>query len=76
METIGGYQAACRMKTPVMGIRVISDNEILNEEYDRESAIEAQKITLEIVKKYIGFLYIARPVTARLLHGGLHDSPH
>ena len=53
METIGVYQAACRMKIPVMGIRVISDNEILNEEYDRETAIEAQKITLEIVKKYI-----------------------
>ena len=54
MESIGVYTAATRLKVPVLGIRVMSDNELLNESYERDTAIEAQKIALEITKKYIG----------------------
>ena len=53
MESIGAYTVCNKLNVPILGIRVMSDNEILNEEYDRETAIEAQKITLEFVKKYI-----------------------
>ena len=53
METIGAYSVADKFNTPVLGIRVISDNEILQETYDRETSIEAQRISIEIVKKYI-----------------------
>ena len=54
MESIGVYTAATRLKVPVLGIRVMSDNELLNESYERDTAAEAQKIALEITKKYIG----------------------
>lgn len=53
MESIGVYSVANQLKVPVLGIRVMSDNELLKEEYDRETSIEAQRMTLEIAKKYI-----------------------
>ena len=53
MESIGVYSVANRLNVPVLGIRVMSDNELLQEEYDRETSIEAQRITLEIMKKCI-----------------------
>lgn len=53
MESIGAYTACNKFNVPILGIRVMSDNEILDEEYDRDTSIEAQKITLELVKKYI-----------------------
>lgn len=54
MESIGVYTVANKMNVPVLGIRVMSDNELLNESYERDTAIEAQRIALEVVKKYIG----------------------
>lgn len=53
MESIGVYSVANRLNIPVLGIRVMSDNELLQEEYDRETSIEAQRITLDVVRKYI-----------------------
>lgn len=53
MESIGVYSVAHKLNVPVLGVRVMSDNELLQEEYDRETSIEAQRITMEIAKKYI-----------------------
>lgn len=53
MESIGVYSVANRLKVPVLGVRVMSDNELLKEEYDRDTSVEAQRITLEVIKKYI-----------------------
>ncbi len=44
METVATYSICKKMNIPVLGIRVISDNSILKEEYDRNVAIEARKI--------------------------------
>lgn len=51
MESIGTYTVANKFKVPVLGLRVISDNELLNELYNRDTSIEAQRITMEIIKK-------------------------
>ncbi len=53
METISSYTICNKYNIPVLGIRVISDNELTKEEYERTSAIEAQKYALEICKKLI-----------------------
>lgn len=53
MESIGVYTASHELNVPILGIRVMSDNELLQEAYDRETSIEAQRITLEVAKKYI-----------------------
>lgn len=53
MESISSYTVCNKFNIPVIGIRVISDNELTKEQYERTSAIEAQKYTLEICKKLI-----------------------
>jgi len=53
METISTYNVCKKLNIPVLGIRVISDNEILKEEYDKNIGIESQKYTIEVVKELI-----------------------
>lgn len=51
METISVYTVCNKLNIPVIGIRVISNNEITNEKYDKNIAVEAQKYVIEIVKE-------------------------
>ena len=53
METIGAYKIAHRYEVPIVGIRVVSDNEILQEEYDRTIAYKAQEFTISLCKQWI-----------------------
>lgn len=50
MEGIAVYTVATNYNIPVVGVRIISDNEILGEEYDRNLGIECQKFVYEILK--------------------------
>lgn len=50
MEGIAVYTVATNYNIPVVGVRIISDNEILREEYDRNLGIECQKFVYEILK--------------------------
>lgn len=50
MEGIAVYTVATNYNIPVVGVRIISDNEILGEEYDRNLGIKCQKFVYEIVK--------------------------
>lgn len=49
MESISIYKIANLYNIPVIGIKVISNNEVLNEEYDRNLGIEAQKFTEKLI---------------------------
>ena len=51
MEGIAIYTVANQYKIPVIDIRVISDNEILKEEYDRHVSIRAQEFTMNLLKE-------------------------
>lgn len=53
MEGIAVYTVAKNYNVPVVGVRVISDNEMLGEEYDRNLGLECQKFVYEIVKEMI-----------------------
>lgn len=53
MEGIAVYTVAGNYNIPVVGIRVISDNEMLEEEYDRNLGLECQKFVYEVVKEFI-----------------------
>lgn len=53
MEGISVYTIASNNNIPVVGIRVISDNEILGEEYDRNLGRKGQEFVYEVVKRYI-----------------------
>lgn len=53
METIGAYKIAHRYKIPIVGIRVVSDNEILQEEYDRTIAVKAQECAISLCKQWV-----------------------
>lgn len=54
METISVYTICNKKQIPVIGIRVISDNErIENQTFDRKSAVSAQEFALELCKEYI-----------------------
>lgn len=50
MEGISVYTVANMYNIPVVAIRVISNNEMLNEQYDRSISLNAQKFTLELLK--------------------------
>ena len=49
METAGVYQTANSFRIPVIGIRIISNNEILKEEYLPELSTECQKFVEKII---------------------------
>lgn len=51
MEGIAVYTVANQYKIPVISIKVISDNEILKEEYDRKVSIRAQEFTMSLLKE-------------------------
>jgi len=53
MEGISSYTLANNFNIPVIGIRVISNNEILGEPYDRNIGIKAQEFTYQLILKYI-----------------------
>jgi len=53
METIGTYQICNQFKIPVIGMRTISDNIVLEESYDKTVGLECQKFCIEICKKII-----------------------
>jgi adenosylhomocysteine nucleosidase len=53
METISAYTVADKLNIPCIGIRVISNNEITKEEYDRDISVPLQKYIIELCKKYI-----------------------
>ncbi len=53
MESIGSYTVAQKYNTPIIGIRVISDNSLLQEDYERTTANGAQEFVLELLKKLI-----------------------
>lgn len=53
METLGMYQIAKRCHTPMIGIRVIADNEILQEDYDRTLASRSQDFAISLCREWI-----------------------
>ena len=53
MEGIAVYTVANLYSIPSIDIRVISDNEILKEEYDRNISIKAQEFILELLKEIL-----------------------
>lgn len=50
MESISVYTIANLYNIPVIGIKVISNNEILKEEYCKEAGIESQKFTENLIE--------------------------
>ncbi len=53
MEGISIYTIANNYNIPVVGLRIISDNEILNEPYDRNLGEECQQFVFDAVKELI-----------------------
>lgn len=51
MESIGTYSVCNKFKVPCIGIRIISNNELLLEELDKGQAIELQQILIHILNK-------------------------
>ena len=51
MESIAIYTVANQYKIPVISIKVISDNALLKEEYDRTLSIKAQEFTIDLIKE-------------------------
>lgn len=49
MESIGTYSVCNDFKVPCIGIRIISNNELLLEEFDKGKAIELQKILISML---------------------------
>lgn len=53
METVAVYQVANKMKIPALGIRILSDNMLLEEEYDKSVSKAVQEFVSFIVEEYI-----------------------
>lgn len=51
MESIGCYSVCEKFNIPCVGVRIISNNELLQEEIDKEQAIELQKLLFKILKE-------------------------
>lgn len=49
MESIGVYSVCNKFKVPCIGIRIISNNELLLEELNKEKAIELQRILISML---------------------------
>ena len=49
MESIGTYSVCNKFKVPCIGIRIISNNELLLEELDENQAINLQQILIDIL---------------------------
>lgn len=53
MESIGCYSVCEKFNIPCVGIRIISNNELLQEELDEEKAIELQKLILNVLNELL-----------------------
>lgn len=53
MEGIAVYQISNQYHIPVIGIRVISNNEVLEEEYDVSTGEKVQHFVQKLVEKYV-----------------------
>lgn len=53
MESISVYTVANNFNVPAIAIKVISNNEILNESFDENTAIGAQKFAYNLILKMI-----------------------
>ncbi len=53
MESIGTYSVCNKFNIPCIGIRIISNNEILLEKLDKTKAIELQEILISILNNLI-----------------------
>lgn len=53
MEGIAVYTIANQYGIPAIDIRVISDNELLKEPYDRSISLKAQKFTMNLLKRSV-----------------------
>lgn len=53
MESIGTYSVCNKFNIPCIGIRIISNNEILLEKLDKRKAIELQEILISILNNLI-----------------------
>ncbi|MFI3227786.1 MAG: 5'-methylthioadenosine/S-adenosylhomocysteine nucleosidase [Clostridia bacterium] len=53
METVSVYNVANRFGVPVIGVRVISNNEIIKESYDKFSANNCQEFVLSSLSKIV-----------------------
>lgn len=51
MESIGTYSVCNKFKIPCLGIRIISNNELLKEEIDKAVTIDLQELLLSIISK-------------------------
>ena len=54
METIGAYQMGIKFNISTIGIRVLSDNLLLGEEYDKSVGRIGQEYVYNLVKRTIG----------------------
>lgn len=50
MESIGVYLACQQFNVPCIGIRIISNNEIIGEELDEDQAIYLQKLLIDFIR--------------------------
>lgn len=50
MESVSVYTIANLYDIPVIGIKAVSNNEFLKEEYYKEVGIESQKFTEKLIK--------------------------
>lgn len=53
MESIGCYSVCEKFNIPCVGVRIISNNELLREELDKEKAIELQQLLLNILDELL-----------------------
>lgn len=51
MESIGCYSVCEKFNIPCVGIRIISNNELLQEKLDKEKAIELQELLLNVISQ-------------------------
>ncbi len=51
MESIGTYSVCNKFNTPCLGIRIISNNELLSEPLDKGQAVELQKLLVNFLKE-------------------------
>lgn len=53
METIGAYQMGEKFQIPTIGIRILSDNLLLGEDYDKSVGKEGQEFIYQLIKEWI-----------------------
>ena len=51
METVAAAQVAKAFNVPFMGVRILSNTDVHNENFNPETAIWCQEYTVELIKK-------------------------